>query len=215
MRRRYFPVSGKFTHIYHSKLSAREAPELLPEREKTILYVGHVARRKGQLVLAEAFTQIAAQFPEWKLHLAGHDAGEGVTDEIRRLAAERGLSERIVLLGQRTDSIEMMRRASIFVQPSFFEGLPLALQEAMLCGCACIATDIPGNNEIVSHENNGLLVPKGGVNETAQALSRLIRDDVLRESLQRVARSTVLEKGMSREKMVREHIAVYERDMKS
>ena len=109
----------------------------------------------------------------------------------------------------------MMRRASIFVQPSFFEGLPLALQEAMLCGCACIATDIPGNNEIISHENNGLLVPKGGVNETAEALSRLIRDDVLRESLQRVARSTVLEKGMSREKMVREHIAVYERVMKS
>lgn len=216
MRRRYFPVSGKFTHIYHSKLSANEAaPELSPTREKTILYVGHVARRKGQLVLAEAFTQIAAQFPDWNLHLAGHDAGEGVTDEIRRLAAERGLSERIVLLGQRTDSMELMRRASIFVQPSFFEGLPLALQEAMLCGCASIATDIPGNNEIVSHEKNGLLVPKGNVQAMAEALSRLIGDSAFRESLQRGARPTVLEKGMSREQMVREHMALYERVLKS
>jgi glycosyltransferase involved in cell wall biosynthesis len=209
LRRWYWPLAGRFTHIYHSKLRAEELPPLPSERDKTILYVGHVARRKGQLVLARAFAQICAEFPDWKLHLAGHDGGDGVLDEIHRLIQERGLSERILYLGQRTDSIEMMLRAGIFVQPSYFEGLPLALQEAMLCGCACVATDIPGNNEIISHESNGLLVPKGNSAAMAAALECLIRDEALLATFQKRARTSVLTQGMSAGQMVKMHLELY------
>src|SRR5581483_11354998 len=48
-------------------------------------------------------------------------------------------------------AMDVMRRAAIFVQPSFFEELPLALQEAMFSGCACIGTRISGNDEIITY----------------------------------------------------------------
>jgi glycosyltransferase involved in cell wall biosynthesis len=125
------------------------------------------------------------------------------------------LQERIELVGPREDALEFMRRAEIFVQPSFFEGLPLALQEAMLSGCACIGTDIPGNDEIISHGENGLLAPKGDAARLAETLDRLISDEPLRRSFQQRARASVLDKGMSAKQMIEHHVELYERALRT
>jgi glycosyltransferase involved in cell wall biosynthesis len=107
------------------------------------------------------------------------------------------------------DALDHMRRAAIFVQPSFFEGLPLALQEAMLLGCACVGTDIPGNKELIVQGQNGLLVPKGDVAELAQALRRLMDDAELRDRFAARGRESLLQKGMTVQRMAQKHRQLY------
>jgi glycosyltransferase involved in cell wall biosynthesis len=210
LRRWYFPFRKRFTTIYHSRLGAASLPPVEQSREKVVLCVGHVAPRKGQWVLAQAFAKVAGLHPDWNLLILGGINAPECEHQIRDLVARQGLEDRIEMLGSRPDALDFMRRAAVFVQPSFFEGLPLALQEAMLMGCACIGTSIPGNTEIIADGANGLLVPCGDVSSMADALDRLLADDQLRAKFQAVARSSVLDKGMTVERMVEEHARLYE-----
>ena len=97
--------------------------------------------------------------------------------------------------------------------PSYREGLPKALIEAAACGRPIVATDVPGCREIVTNEENGLLVPPRDPVSLAAALRRLIVSPALRESLGRRGREiAVAEFGV--EKIVLETLAVY-RDLLS
>jgi glycosyltransferase involved in cell wall biosynthesis len=205
----YWPLRERFETVYHSRLSESEPPGALNGREQVILNVGHLALRKGQHVLAEAFARIAPRHPGWKLVFLGGVQEAKCEEHIRRIAAG-GLESRIELAGERTDAVEFMRRAAVFVQPSFFEGLPLALQEALLMQCACVATDIPGHAELISHGENGLLVGMNDVDGLSSALERLIGDTTLRHGLAARARASVLDKGMSVERMILRHLELYE-----
>jgi len=83
LKRWYRPFSSRFTYIYHSRLPANSVVALPPNREPIILNVGHIAWRKGQLILAEAFAKIAAGYPDWRLEFVGPDSGDGTVQRIR------------------------------------------------------------------------------------------------------------------------------------
>jgi len=209
LRRWYWPLKNRFVQIYHSQLPAT-APVPLPQREKIILNVGHIAWRKGQAVLAEAFAQIAGRHPEWTLQLAGY-GGDGVSvEQIHRIAKEHHLEQRIRLLGERADAFELMRRAAIYVQPSFWEALGLALQEAMFCGCACIGSRAGGIPELICENETGLLFEPGNVAQLAAALEQLITDEKRREQFGRLANASIGRQGMTVERMVARHLELYE-----
>ncbi|HMJ89637.1 MAG TPA: glycosyltransferase family 4 protein [Candidatus Acidoferrum sp.] len=210
LRNRYFPLRNRFQTIYHSRLAVSEMSASESTKERVVLSVGHVAPRKGQLILAQAFAKIASRHPDWNLLILGGINAPECEHQIRDIIARQRLQGRIEMLGSRPDALDFMRRAAVFVQPSFFEGLPLALQEAMLMRCACIGTNIPGNTEIVTDGVNGLLVPCGDVSSMADAIDRLLANDRLRGEFQGVARNSVLDKGMSVEHMVDEHARLYE-----
>jgi len=211
LRRWYRPLRNCFVQIYHSRLHLEAAPLPPVKREPVILNVGHIASwRKGQVVLAEAFAGIAARHPGWKLEFAGHDCGDGSVERIRQIAVASQLSERIVLLGQRDDAMDLMRRSAIYVQPSFEEALGLALQEAMFCGCACIGSRVGGIPELTQEGQTGLLVEPGNVTQLSQALEQLIRDESRRETLGRAAAASIRERGMTVEDMVKQHLELYE-----
>ncbi len=207
----YWPLGSRFKQIYHSRLHAPDTAVPAPQREPIILAVGHIAQRKGQLVLAEAFTRIAERYPEWRLLLAGHASEASVQKQIEELARRSARPDRISLLGRQDDTASLMQRASLYVQPSFHEGLPLALQEALYYQCACVATRISGNTELVEDQTNGLLVPPGNVEEMAWALEKLIDDPAARERLAMNARTSILQKEMTAERMLEKHRNVYQR----
>lgn len=210
LRSWYWPVANKFECIYHSRIQqTKDAPAIA--RDKVILGVGHLAQRKGQLILAEAFLRIAAKHGDWKLQLAGHAAEADVEKQLQSMAAR---CPQIALLGQREDTPQLMQRTGIYVQPSFHEGLPLSLQEALYYGCACVATRIPGNIELVEHERNGLLVPPGDATGLGSALERLIVDEALRSRLAGAGRASILEKEMTIADMARKHRALYDETIK-
>jgi glycosyltransferase involved in cell wall biosynthesis len=206
----YRPLQNRFTQIYHSRL--RDEPVMLEntKREPVILNVGHLAWRKGQMVLAEAFAQIAPRHPEWKLELAGEDLDGSTSRQILQLAKDCRLEDRIQLLGERHDAFDLMRRAAIYVQPSFWEALGLALQEAMYCGCACIGSRTGGIPELIHEDKTGFLFEPGNVAQLAQALEQLIRNAGQREKFGAAAAASIREKGMTIEGMVQRHLELYE-----
>jgi len=216
LTKRFVPYGDKFVQIYHSRLPAEEAEiSPMPQRPAHVLTVGHVAWRKGQAWLAEAFAQVADRHPEWKLYIAGHYSPEGAVERIRELARERNLEDRIVLLGERSDAMELMKSAAIYVQPAFFEALGLALQEAVFTGCAVIGSDAGGIPELIDHERTGLLVPSGDTAALAAALERLMDDPALREKFSQAGPALLTQKGMSAPMMVEKHLALYESARKS
>jgi glycosyltransferase involved in cell wall biosynthesis len=116
------------------------------------LYAGKLSKAKGVPELLSAFEEIGRLYAEQgataELHLVG--SGTGSEEEAIRKDAER-LGNRVVLLGAlpQSDLALQMGRAHIFVLPSFFEGLPLVLIEALACGCRLVATALPGIREIL------------------------------------------------------------------
>jgi glycosyltransferase involved in cell wall biosynthesis len=206
VRRWYWPLRNRFRHIYHSRLESVTGGE--SARDQTILCVGHIAFRKGQLVLARAFAKIAAQFPDWKLLFIGGVMEPACGKELEGVAAR--FSNQITLTGERNDTVDLMRRAAIFVQPSFFEGLPLALQEAMANGCACVASGVSGNMELIDNERTGLLVPAGDVDALSAALKRLMVDAALQENFRCAAPAAIIEKKMTAQEMIQQHVELYE-----
>lgn len=211
LRSWYWPLRGKLKRIYHSRLPepSAERDVLIGQREKVILNVGHIAIRKGQHLLAQAFSEIAKDHPEWTLWLAGHDSGDGCVLEIERIRSRYGLDRQIVLLGDQRDVYDLMRRASIYVQPSIWEALGLALQEALFYGCPAIGSRAGGIPELIDEGKNGFLVEAGSVPALREKLQLLMSDDELRDKMSAKSPGSIVRKKMTMAAMLGEMAGIY------
>lgn len=207
----YWPLRRRLKRIYHSRLPESEQTSRISNghREKVILNVGHIAMRKGQHLLAQAFADISNNHPDWSLWLAGHDSGDGCYREIERIRCQYGLDHRVVLLGDQQDIPSLMRRASIYVQPSIWEALGLALQEALFYGCPAIGSKAGGIPELIDEGKNGFLVEAGSVSALREKLHLLISDDELRNKLASNSTESILAKKMTMAAMLGEMACVY------
>ncbi len=186
-------------------------PDVMPvaDRQSTLLFFGEIARHKGVFELAQAFARVAAALPGLRLIYAG--TGRGV-EETRRLIEQLGLGSRVKFTGwlQAERKRAMLAGATIFVLPSYVEGMPMALLEAMSFGLPVIATPVGGVPEIVTHELDGLLVPAGDIDALAAAITRLTTAPQLRERLGRAARETVA-KRFALDSAVERLLGIYRR----
>ena len=148
------------------------------EERAVVVAVSRLVRFKGYPELALAMRSVDAELWVVGERLAS-DRGEDVVTMLRA----SGLGARLRLLGYREDVAAVLAAADVFVLPSYFEGLPMSVIEAMLCGLAVVASDIPGPREQVVHEVTGLLVPPRQVPPLAAALSRLVADRTLRDAM--------------------------------
>jgi hypothetical protein len=105
------------------------------------------------------------------------------------LARERGLDRKIAFLGVRPDVPRVLRAASAFVLPSAQEGMSNALLEAFAAGAPIVATDIPGNHDMVRDGVEGLLVPADDAPALERALERILADKSLARRLGDAARA--------------------------
>ncbi len=210
LRRWYAPFRSRFVQIYHSRLHNTALPDSSFRRPSTILTVGHLAEAKGQTILVKAFARIAERHRNFTLLVVGHGDENGTLAQLKKLINDQRLENQVLLLGERNDTEELMRSAAIYVQPSLTEALGLALQEAMFSGCACIGSCAGGIPELIQHEQNGLLVEPGNVEQLARALEELICNQTRREQLGRTAAESVRERGMTAEEMTKHHLELYE-----
>jgi len=133
---------------YRRKVFYRR-PDQLPARDR-LLYVGKLSAAKGVPWLLDAYQRLAQRRPALELHVAGAGSGEEGEALRRRLQAGAARkSPRIVFHGMlsQMELAEVMRRCAVCVLPSFYEGLPLVLVEALACGCRLVATELPGVKE--------------------------------------------------------------------
>lgn len=155
------------------------------QRRKNILCVGRlkVWKIKGVDIIIDIWAEIANKNPEWVLEIAGTGTPESV-NYIKSLINEKGLNNRVVLLGQVNDMAALLQSTSIFALPSRMEGLPMSLIEAASQGCACVAFEVGGAiNEVITDGVSGYIVKDGDSAEFKLRLERLMHDPQLRESI--------------------------------
>ena len=151
--------------------------------------VGNFTAKKDQATLLRAVAQLQGGGREVVAVLVGLGPLE---DELRALAIELGIGGRVRFPGSRDDVFALLPAFDVFALSSRFEGLPIALLEAMATGVAPVATRVGGVPEVITDGHDGLLVDPGDPAALSGALDRLLGDDALRERLGERARERAL-----------------------
>lgn len=148
----------------------------IPAEAKVIITVGeHIPRKNHQAVL-----RTVARVPEAWLILCG--VGEEM-EALQTLAKELGIEHRALFLGFRRDVAALLKASDVFFFPSYQEGLPVSLMEAMAAGLPCVASCVRGNTDLLQQEKGGTLRPPDDVTGFAMELNRLLQDDALRKRM--------------------------------
>jgi glycosyltransferase involved in cell wall biosynthesis len=171
-RSRILTVPNGVRYTVPERVALRQELQLRPD-DRLIVSVGNLYPVKGHIHLVEALALIAARQSNVHLAIAGRG---GLEDALRTQARERGLADRVHLLGLRADIPAILAAADIFALPSLSEGLPLALIEAMFAGCAIVATDVGEVGVALDGGRVGLLVEPGDAHALASGLNALLDD---------------------------------------
>jgi glycosyltransferase involved in cell wall biosynthesis len=157
------------------------------EREAGLVMSARLARQKDHATLIEALPLLASTHGlKPRLQLAGTGPLLG---RLQALAAKRGVAGQVSFLGQHRDMPSLLRSQRVYVLATHFEGMPLALVEAMASGCACVASDVIGVRGVIEDGVTGLLVPEGDARALAAAVARLLNDPALATQLGEAARA--------------------------
>ena len=143
--------------------------------KKEIVSVGRLEAQKAPLLLIRAFARIHEAYPEYRLLFYGEGS---LREEMQEEIKKAGLEQRILIKGNTDHIRDAVGKASLFVLPSVYEGMPNALMEAMAMGVPCIASDCPcgAPRALIQSGENGLLVPVGGEAELAKAMAFMLDD---------------------------------------
>ena len=155
-----------------SSRSASTKTELgLAASDLIVLCISSLDARKRIDVLLDAFRIVSRNHPRARCVILGSGPLES---ELRKTTVELGLAGKVVFTGQVGDVRSYIEVTDLFVLSSDREGLPLSVGEAMAYGVPCIATDVGGNKEIVSHGQTGLLVKPRSPEQLAEAIDYLL-----------------------------------------
>ena len=160
-----------------------------PPERVVVIAVSRLVRPKGYGELAEAMRAI----PGAELWVIGERLTSDRGEDMEALLRGAGFSDRLRLLGYRDDVPALLAAADVFVLPSYYEGLPMSVIEAMLSGLPVVASNLPGIREQVVPETTGLLVPPRDAAALTQALGRVVRDPGLRAAMGAAGRERAVE----------------------
>ncbi len=134
--------------------------------------VGRLVELKGYPYFVKAASMVLRAFHE---NLKFLIVGDGyMSDELKDLANNLGIADKIIFAGQRRDIPEILHILDIFVLPSYYEGLPRSVIEAQACGVAVVATNVGGTPEVVINDKTGILVPPKDEMAIAKAVIDLL-----------------------------------------
>ena len=159
------------------------------DNEMEILFLGYVGKRKGVYDLLHAFKDALAQIPTLRLVIGGN----GEVDRAQALTKELNIEEHVVFAGwvSGDEKIDLLRRAYIYVLPSYNENLPVSILEAMSWQIPIISTRVGGIPEMVREGIDGLLIDAGDRPALSSAIIDLTRSVHLRKKMGIAAREQV------------------------
>lgn len=189
-------LSESWEKIVHKRLPESEIvviynpvvegqPVVRNEESLDVLYLAHLIRRKGFDDLIKAFTKVVETVPNARLVFCG----SGETEYARQLADEVGISANVVFRGWIPESqiADELAAAAVFCLPSYDEGLPMGVLEAMSSGVAVVTTPVGGIPDVLTHEKNALLFQPGDIVALGEQLIRVLTDVPLRKNLAEAA----------------------------
>jgi glycosyltransferase involved in cell wall biosynthesis len=187
-------------------------PCALPEARETgrpeVLFLGRLHEKKGVFDLVRAVPLVLKCVPDAVFTLAG----DGGREAVWRLAGELGVQDAVRLPGwlDEAEKGAALAAARVLVLPSYYEGLPVCILEAMAAGVPVVATPAGGIPELLGNGECGLLAPPGDVEALAEALALMLRDAGLRRRLRESAFRRVVN-YYATEEVLRQLDAVYRR----
>jgi glycosyltransferase involved in cell wall biosynthesis len=184
--------SVDLTKLKFSKESEEIKKELnISANTKIIGCVGKMIFLKGYQYLVDSAKEILQQFPDVKFILVGDGNQRKVLEQ---KVKEYGIQKNFIFLGEREDTIKILKAFDIFVHPSLSEGLPRVVMEAQGLKIPVIATSIGGTPEVVKDGKTGILIPPKNSTALSKAMISLLKDDKKREQMGEIGRETIEEK---------------------
>ena len=180
------------------------APTGRPYGPGTVIgYVGQLIARKNVECLVRAFDALSAQRPDVWLVVVGDGP------RMRELQELVQSPRRVAFVGYRADAIAQMKAFDVFVLPSWEEGIPRCLMEAMAARVPVVASDIPGNRELVEHGVTGLLFDPQRPDDLQRAIAATVEAPERAKDMAHRARITI-EQRFSAARMAAEYAALYQ-----
>src|SRR5699024_10670628 len=177
------------------------------ENDVVVSFIGRLVRAKGILDLLEGFNQIEQK--NIKLLVIGGASSSERDQQTVSLLEEYKTNPNILFTGYRSDIPELLAISDVFCLPSYREGMPRSIIEAMAMECAIVATNIRGSREEVDHGVNGYLVGLNDPSALANSFERLADDKRLLRSFQEEARKKAVTL-YNEKKVVRRQLKVFE-----
>lgn len=170
------------------------SPSNIVNKSFRVVMVGRLWEQKNPMCLIEAAKLLLDKYDDVDIHFIGD--GE-LRVKMEQFITDHDLSNNVKILGWLDNVNELLPNYDVFVLPSLWEGMPLAILEAQACGLPTIVSDIPGNSDLVLHESNGLLFEKHNYIELSKAIEKLYLDTHLRLQLSKQARRIVCDQYSS------------------
>ncbi|MDO9004528.1 MAG: glycosyltransferase [Aquabacterium sp.] len=194
----HYQVSGQKVHtivngfnttvFYPRPRGPLRAQHGLNDQHRLMVYVGRLIEAKGLRELIDAFERLAQRDPGVRLTLIGEGA---LRDELQATAQQRGMGDKVILTGGLLPQqvAEWMSNAELVVLPSWSEGYPNVLVEALACGCPVVATRVGGIPEIIN-DSNGVLVPTKNTAALENGLEQALRHPWSRSAISKAMTRT-------------------------
>lgn len=158
--------------------------------EVTVLFVGRLVKNKGPHVFIRSCAELTSLEKPIEVRIVGTGPMRpSLEEEVQKL----GIEGNVTFCGYVESVADELRNADVFCRPSFSEGMPLTLLEAMSSGLPAVVTPVAGVPEVVSDNTTGYLVPTGEIEPLTDALAELIQDEEKRREMGKRSREVILE----------------------
>lgn len=180
---------GRITVIANGvPLVAVDAAPLPCGTDLRVVAVGRLVELKGHEQLIAAARALVGRYPDARFFIVGDGP---LRERLQGQIETHGLARHVILTGAVDDVSIYLRQANIYVSNSHHEGMPIATLEAMAFGLPVIASDVPGNRDVVAHERTGLLYPLHDTSALAAAITRVMSEPELAPRLTQAARHLI------------------------
>lgn len=150
----------------------------IPDETVVLISIGELIKRKNHETVLKAIAKVD------KINLLYLICGRGeLEDYLRKLAKKLGIQNKVQFLGFRNDISEICVASDVFVFPSYQEGLPVALMEAMSADLPIVCSKIRGNTDLIEDGKGGYLVEPGDVNGYEKSINKVLNDVQLRKKM--------------------------------
>ena len=210
---RKFHVVHNGTPINNQQINTNIRSQLnIPEDIPVVIHIGRLCKSKGQHLLVQAAANLHQLGQEAVYLIVGNDLEQdgAYLQYLKDLAQELGINKSVHFLGHRDDIPQLLALSDLLVLPSYTEGLPLVILEAMAAGLPVVATPVGGIPEVVIHQETGLLVPVEDVQALGDAILRLLQNPNIKDEMGNKGLKMV-NNNFSVEKMCEEVFEIYEK----
>jgi glycosyltransferase involved in cell wall biosynthesis len=157
--------------------------------DHNVLFLGRLGERKGSYDLIEAIPLVLKAIPDAMFFLGG----DGDVDKSKEIAESKGIADHVKFLGWIRDEVKenYLRKCSIFTLPSYHEGMPMSVLEAMSYGLAAVSTNAGGIPQIIGNGMNGIRIDAGDIDALAKNIVMLLSDTAQKAKIGNAGRKRI------------------------